>query len=66
MYSNILTKTGTDGYYSGTIEENELDKSIGEHKWKIKILKSKNKDIMVGVSTGDFDFNKTNYNTCGF
>ena len=64
--NNILTKTGTDGYYSGTIGENELDKSIGEHKWKIKILKSKNKDIMVGVSTGDFDFNKTNYNTCGF
>ena len=33
---NILTKTGTNGPM-GTICENELDKSIDEHKWKIKI-----------------------------
>ena len=31
----------------GTIYENELDKSIEEHKWKIKILKSYDKDIML-------------------
>ena len=47
---NILTKTGTDGYWMGTICENELDKSIEEHKWKIKILASYNKSIMVGVA----------------
>ena len=34
---NIITKTGKDGYM-GTICEYELDKSIEEHKWKIKIL----------------------------
>ena len=63
---NIFTKLGSDAYYGGTICENELDKSIEEHKWRIKILKSKNKYIYIGVATIDFDFNKTNYNTCGW
>ena len=63
---NIFTKTGIDTYYSGSICENELDKSIEEHKWKIKILKSKYKDIMIGVAPIDFDFNEANYNTCGW
>ena len=36
---NIITKTGTSEYgWMGTICEKELDKSIEEHKWKIKIL----------------------------
>ena len=65
-YRNIITKTGTDNYYSGTICENELDTSIEEHKWKIKILKTKNKYILVGVTQKNFDFNKANYDTCGF
>ena len=64
--NNILTKAGTDTFYSGSICENELDKSIEEHKWEIKILKSKNKDILIGVATNDFDFNEANYNTCGW
>ena len=64
--NNIITKTSIDGYYSGTICEDELDKSIEEHKWKIKILKTKNKEIMVGVSTIDFDYNKANFDTCGY
>ena len=38
-YKNILTKTGPNNY-AGTLCKNELDKSIEEHKWKIKILKS--------------------------
>ena len=63
---NILTKTSTDGYWMGSICENELDKSIEEHKWKIKILKTKNKHIMVGVAPSDFDFNAENYNKCGY
>ena len=50
----------------GTICEYELDKSIEEHKWKIKILKTQNKNIMVGVAPSDFDINSSEYNTCGW
>ena len=50
----------------GTICELELDKSIEEHKWKIKILKSKEKWIMVGVAPIDFDINSSSYDTCGW
>ena len=63
--NNIITKTGRD-YWMGTICENELDKSIEEHKWKIKILKTKNKYIMIGVANSDFDINSSYYNTCGW
>ena len=49
----------------GTICENELDKSLEEHKWKIKILKSKRKSILVGVAPSDFDINTSTYN-CGW
>ena len=65
--NNIITKIGKDNnYYGGTICEDELDESIEEHKWKIKILKSKEKYIMIGVSTIDFNFNAANFNTCGW
>ena len=50
----------------GTICENELDKSIEEYKWKIKILKTKDKQIMVGVAPSDFDINSSNFDTCGY
>ena len=50
----------------GTICENELDKSIEEHKWKIKILKGTDINIMVGVASSDFDINSSSYNTCGW
>ena len=69
---NILTKTGTVNYWTGTkywtgtICENELDKSIEEHKWRIKILKSKSKDILVGVAPSNFDINSPNFNACGW
>ena len=63
---NILTKTGTDNEWIGAIYENELDKSIEEHKWKIKILKTYNKDFMVGVAPIDFDIHSSSYNTCGW
>ena len=62
----ILIKTGTNGYYCGTICENELDKSIEEHKWKIKILKSNNNDIMVGLATSDYNFHSMNHEKCGW
>ena len=61
---NILTRIGNSGWM-GTICENELDKSLEEHKWKIKILKSKRKSIMVGVAPSDFDINTSTYN-CGW
>ena len=65
-YNNIFTKTGPNTY-TGTICANELDKSIEEHKWKIKILKlTKYKDIMVGVAPIDFDINSSSYDTCGW
>ena len=63
---NIMTKSGTSGYWMGTICEYELDKSIEEHKWKIKILKSGYKCIMVGVAPIDFDINSSNHSTCGW
>ena len=64
---NIFTKTGTNFAWMGTICEKELDKSIEEHKWKIKILKTtQNKYIMVGVAPSDFDINSSEYNTCGW
>ena len=64
---NIMTKTDTSQYnWMGTICENELDKSVEEHKWKIKILKTGHKYIMVGVANIDFDINSSNYNTCGW
>ena len=63
---NIIIKTSENTFWSGTICVNELDKSIEEHKWKIKILNTKDKHIMIGVSSIDFNFNSTNYNSCGW
>jgi len=63
---NILTKTGTDNSWMGTLCEFELDKPIEEHKWKIKILQTKYKHIMVGVAPNDFDINSSDYSTCGW
>ena len=64
---NILTKTGTDNFWMGTICKNELSKYIDEHKWKIKILKTTiDKHIMVGVATSNFDIRSSSYNTCGW
>ena len=62
---NILTKTGNNGY-TGTICENELDKSIEEHKWKIRFLKTESKFINIGVAPIDFDINSSKYDTCGW
>jgi len=59
---NILTKTGNNSWM-GTLCENELDQSIEEHKWKIKFLEGTSNDIMVGVTTSDFDINSSNYKT---
>ena len=63
---NILTKIGNTESM-GTICEYELDKSIEEHKWKIKILKTKSRAINVGVAPIDFDILSTqHYSSCGW
>ena len=50
---NIFTKTGSNGSYSGTICQSELKKK-GVHKWKIKILKTKEYYIKIGISNKGF------------
>ena len=62
---NILTKTGTDNNWIGTISEYKLQNNI-EYKWKVKILKTKKYDLMVGVAPIDFNINSSMYNTCGW
>ena len=52
---NIITKIGNKEQTIGIICENELEKDK-EYRWKIKILKSKNKYINVGITPNDFDF----------
>ena len=59
--NNIFTKTGENNIWMGTICENELEKSIEEHIWKIKILKTSYYNIMIGVATIDFDMNSASY-----
>ena len=61
---NILTKISNTGW-CGTICENELEKNK-EHKWKIKILKTQNKYIMVGVASSDFDIKSASWDNCGW
>ena len=58
---NIITKTGSSSGWMGTICENVLENSK-IYKWKIKILNSVNKCIMVGIAPIDFDINSSIYN----
>ncbi len=49
----------------GTICNNILEeKKI--YKWKIKILKTQNKHIMIGIAPNDFDINLSDYTNCGY
>ena len=61
---NILTKIGKNNY-AGAICKFELNKKRN-HQWKIKILKAKYNQIMVGVATNDFDINSSNHHNCGW
>ena len=57
---NIITKIGQDGW-TGTLCKYELNKSVEEHIWTVKILKT-TKDfgnIFIGVTNNDFDFNSS-------
>ena len=60
---NKIVKTGTNGYWTGIICENKLEKSK-IYKWKINILKSYSNCnyFKVGVSPADFDINKSSFN----
>ena len=58
---NIITKTGKNQLYMGTIGKLEFDQFVDEYKWKIKILKTEHYYIMAGVATMDFDFNKASW-----
>ena len=66
MLVEKITKTGEDYEWMGTICENELDKSK-ECIWQIKILKSENMKIMVGIAPPkDFVINSSMYDNCGW
>ena len=54
--SNIITKTGPNFVWTGTTCLSEL-KDYCEHRWKIKILTTKSKDIMIGVAPINFGIN---------
>ena len=63
-YNNIITKTGPEGWM-GTIGEHYLEKGK-IHRWKIKIIKSQKKHIMVGIAPTDFDINLSDYTNSGY
>ena len=62
---NIFTKNGTNGHWTAGLCEYELEKSK-EYRWKIKILKSQKKNIMVGVTPIDYNVNTSDWSTCGW
>ena len=62
---NIVTKTGKDGVCMGTICEGQLENNK-VYTWKVKILKTKEYKIDVGVAPIDFDINSSMYNNCGW
>lgn len=63
--NNIFTKTGTDCCWMGATCENEFKESK-IYKWKIKIINSKSKSIMVGIAPIDFDLNFSTHDNCGW
>ena len=62
-YKNILTKIGNKTGRMGSICVKELDQSLEEHIWKIKILNTQNYYIMIGIATIDFDIYSASYQT---
>ena len=62
--NNIVTKTEKTSWV-GIICENELE-NFKIHKWKIKILNTEYRNIMVGVAPIDFNLNASSYDTYGW
>ena len=62
---NILTKIGTDVKWMYAINKYQLEKNK-EYKWKIKILKTEYKNILIGVAPIDFDINYSTHKDCGW
>ena len=62
---NIMTKTGNSGSYSGAICKEELEKGK-IHRWKIRILKTKEYYIKIGITTTDFNYNCPFSDRCGW
>ena len=60
-----MTKIGDSDFYSGAICENELQKTQ-IYKWKIKILKTKEYHIYIGITNIDFDNNSPLPNKIGW
>ena len=58
---NIIIKTGTNSRWLGIICENPLDHTIEKNIWKIKILKTYEYEIMVGIASSDFDINRASF-----
>jgi len=68
--ANIITKTGENFIWTGATCANGFSQLM-EYKWKIKIIQSKTKQIMVGIAPADFDINKIDSsdfskNICGW
>jgi hypothetical protein len=56
---NILTKIGTDYCWMGVLCEKQLDPLKEKCAWKVKILRTYNYNIMIGIATIDFDVNSS-------
>ena len=64
--NNIITKKANTQYeWVGIMCENQLFENT-ENIWKIKILNSSHKYIMVLVCQIDFNINKSSYSNCGW
>ena len=63
--NNIMTKVGSSGSFSGAICQIELLNSQ-IYKWKIKILKTKDYHIYIGIVNTDFDNNSPLPDKCGW
>ena len=64
---NIVKKIGDDGWVGIICEKQLQQETKEEYIWIIKILKSFNKSIMVGVTPYyNFNVNKASYKNCGW
>ena len=57
---NIVTIIGNGFEWIGILCQNEFEK-LKEYRWKIKIIKTSNRNIMVGVAPIDFNINTSDW-----